>query len=160
MKLTKYLVFKLNDQKFAIRSKSVLNIIENVKLLNTPVKCAYHAGIFCFNGLLLPLVDLHTLLNISQTNTPINRCVLIVELIINNRPEIVGLSTDEVVEITDFDDLLSYPCTPVYNSKIIELREAIILYKNEPVILINANKVHSHHFVDNSGKQNIHVFSN
>lgn len=155
-----YLVFKLHDQKFAISSQCVLNIIENVKLLNRSEESEYFVGIFCFNGMPIPLVDLYTLLDLPQLNKHKNKCVLIVELNFNNHSEIVGLSIDEVLEVTGFNDLHLYPCTPAYNFPKVDLRESVILFKNDAVVTINANRLHSSKTLECGGKQTVQAFSN
>ena len=141
MKTSKCLIFKADQQKFAIKTTNVVNILEKVRLVEVPIYGSLNTPIISFRGLNIPLINIREIMGMKSNDSFKNNCVLVVELKINSVLELVGISIDEIIEICELDDFMSYPYMPVSNSEKCEMREAIVLHNGEPVIVINANKI-------------------
>jgi chemotaxis signal transduction protein len=141
MKLFKFLIFKINQQKIAIRTSTVYNIVEKAKIADIPFHNLYFKAMFSFRGIYLPLLDIKKILGLSCEPEYLNKCVLIVEVKINECIELVGIPIDEVIEVTEIDDLFTYKYHPVVIGHNCDLNESIVLYNGEPVIILNVNHV-------------------
>jgi chemotaxis signal transduction protein len=140
MKLAKCLIFKVDNQFFAIRTKMVFNIIEKPKMVSKESNQSFENAMFSFRGMLIPLLDIRKILGLAKESECPNKFVLIVELKINGYPELVGIPIDEVTEVKELDDLLSYPYCSVTHEQQSNLRETIIMHNDIPVIMLNTGK--------------------
>ena len=141
MKLSKCLIFRINNQKFAIKTSSVLNIIENARMINVEAVQEFYKNAIIFRGMSLPLVDMREILGMNPSTAKINECVLIAEVKVNEKLQIIGIAIDEVVEVAEIDDFMAYPYMPISAGNSCDFREAVVLRKQEPVIIINAGKL-------------------
>jgi purine-binding chemotaxis protein CheW len=141
MKLFKFLVFKIDQQKIAIRTSMVYNIIEKAKIADVPFHKPYFKAMFSFRGMCIPLLDIKKILELSSEPEYLNKCVLIVEVRINECIELVGIPIDEVIEITEIDDLFTYKYHPVLIGQNCDLNESIVLFNGEPIIILNASHI-------------------
>lgn len=119
----------------------VYNIVEKAKLVNVPSPKPYYKAMFSFRGMLIPLMDIRKILGLSTEPENLNNCVLIVEIKINESIELVGIPIDEVLEISEIDDLLTYNYHPFQIGQKCDLNESIVLCNGDPVVVINANKI-------------------
>jgi chemotaxis signal transduction protein len=141
MKLFKFLVFKIDQQKLAIRTSMVFNIIERAKIVDIPFHKPYIQAMFSFRGMYIPLLNIKKILGLSSEPEYINKCVLIVEVNINECVELVGIPIDEVIEVAEIDDLFTYKYHPVLMGQNCNLNESIVLHDGEPVIILNTSHV-------------------
>jgi chemotaxis signal transduction protein len=145
MKISKCLIFKANQQKFAIKTKNVVNVVERVKLTHQKMGNTIAKSTFNFNGLTIPFINFHSMLGTNRYLNNMAECVLIVEINNNGYHEIVGLSVDEIIEVTELEDLMSYPYMPVLDKRPSDFREAIIKHRDESIVVLNTNKLWSKH---------------
>jgi purine-binding chemotaxis protein CheW len=142
MKLIKHLIFKINQQKFAIKVQRVLNVIEKAKLVDVPTEKPFYKGMINYRDILIPLIDLRELLRMQPSKRSANECVIILELRINGKLELAGFSVDEISEITEFEKFYEYSYKNNFSkSRICDPRDGILIFNEEPVIFINADKV-------------------
>jgi len=137
MKLSKYLVFKIKDYLFAIKTREIINILEKVRIYSKDE--AKKDYFFVYKGMNIPYIDLYKILGCEiECNKPVP-FILIIDIKINNKNELIGIPIDEVVEITEIDDFMSYPF--MQHTKVFSIKEAIVNYKNSPLIIINTDKM-------------------
>lgn len=141
MKLSKCLIFKIKDQRFAVKTQNVIDFIEKVYLVSNPDSEEMCHKAFSFKNKNIPFIDFHHLLGIREEQEETATNVLILDLNINNRNKLLGISVDEILEISELDDFLSYPYMPLVNNRPFDFREAIIIHNNQPVIILNTHKV-------------------
>jgi len=139
MKLSKCLIFKIKDQRFAVKTQNVIDFIEKVYLVSNPD--AENPKIFSYKNKHIPFIDFHYLLGVREEQEETASNVLVLNLNINNRNKLLGISVDEILEISELDDFLSYPYMPLINNRPFDFREAIIIHNNQPVIILNTHKV-------------------
>jgi chemotaxis signal transduction protein len=144
MKTSKFLVFSVGDQKLALRTNFILNIIENARIghhLIDNCSCDESNMLFKFKGLEIPLINLEEKLNLKSTINGFNKSVLVIEMQINNQPKLAGILITEVLEVVEFEDFFAYPYIPVKKTSQTDIREGVIVINNESVIVINSNKL-------------------
>jgi chemotaxis signal transduction protein len=137
----------------------VFNIVEKIKLIDSANLKSYEKAMFSFRGMVLPLIDLKKLLGTSSDNI-INSSALIVELKINGYAELVGIPIDEVLEVTEIDDILSYPYCSIAKEKQGNLRETLLIKNEEPIIMLNTDKIFSEEFLETKPEKSIVELSN
>ncbi len=160
MKLSKCLIFRINEQKFAIKTSYVLNIIEKARMVEVDSSQEFYKTSIVFRGMNLPLVDMREILGMKPSVSKINDCVLIAEVKVNEKLQIIGIAIDEVVEVAEIDDIMAYPYMPVSTGNTCDFREAVILRKQEPVIIINAGKLHYKYLAQNNYNLKMPVIAN
>lgn len=133
MRMSKFLIFKVKNKMLGIKANQLVNILKNVSLPNDnagnkPVRMIELWGIS------ISIIDLHQLfhdIKMQKTN------ILLAEIITEEKKkEIIGLTCDEVKEVTMLDDLMSYPFnfqSTAHNS----YRDVVVNYGNEPLTILN-----------------------
>jgi purine-binding chemotaxis protein CheW len=141
MRHSKYLIFKVNEQKFAIKVSKVINIIEKPRFAITTSQKPYYNEMIDFKGAIIPIIDLREVLSMNKDDIKIANCVLIAEIKINNLNALSGIAIDEIIEISSFDDFFAYPYNAVIDPQTCNLRESVHVLNGEPVIVINTDKL-------------------
>ena len=105
METAKYLIFKIDEQKYAIRTTNVVDIIENSKAhtKGTNQKCGVR-----FNGKAVPVIDLNISEGIIRNYTKQFNSILIVETKLGFTKELIGLGLDDILEVTTHETLLAF----------------------------------------------------
>lgn len=133
MRMTKYVIFKVNGVKLAIKANHLVNIIKNVHSENV-VDSENLVSKMNIWGISVSTINLHLLM---QKNRPEKINIMLTEIVTeNNKKEIIGITFDEICELVVLDDLLSYPFTfqtPMNHS----YKEVIINYEDEPLTILN-----------------------
>lgn len=161
MKTSKFLVFSVGEQKLALRTNFILNIIENAKLgfnLNNDIDD--QNLLFKFKGLDIPLIKLEQRLGLVSSKNGTNKSVLVIEIQVNSQPKLAGILISEVLEVVEFEDFFAYPYIPIKKSSNIDIREGIIIIKNESIIVINSNKIAEQNTSDFSSISKISLYAN
>lgn len=132
MRMSKFLIFKVNGKKLGIKAGQVVNIIKNVQLRDEEKeKLVSRIEIW---GMLVPTINLHQLLHNSKTDV-VN--ILLTEIVTEDqKKEIIGITYDEIGDLAVLDDLVSYPFqfqAPTHHS----YKEVIVNYGNESLTILN-----------------------
>jgi chemotaxis signal transduction protein len=141
MKISKCLIFKVDKQKYAIKTKNVINVIENVKLIHHSVGETISRAMFNFKGISIPLLSLHDINGTARYLPKVADCILIAEVNFDGMRKIIGIDIDEIIEVSEIDDFMSYQFIQQNVKKANDFREAIVMHNNEPVIVLNTNKL-------------------
>ena len=160
MKFAKCLIFRINKQLFAIRTNTIFNIVEKPKLANSGPLKSYEKAMFSFRGMLIPLLDIKKLLGLSLVKGANEQSILVVELNINGYPELVGISIDEVIEVAEIDDLLTYPYCSVSSRERNSLRESILMRNGESIVMLNTSICFSKKILEHGSEISISLLSN
>ena len=154
MKTSKFLVFRIGEQKLALRTNFILNIIENAKVgyrFNNETLTDENVNMLLkFKGLDIPLIKLEEKLGIKNSIHEEDKSVLVIEIQINCQPKLAGILISEVIEVVEFEDFFAFPYIPVKKTTNTDIREGIIVINNESILVINSSKI---------GEQNTYEFS-
>lgn len=138
--MSKYLIFKANQQRFALKTQNVINVVENVRLIHRAIGETLTRTSFNFKGISIPFISFNDSIESSINKSNIAACVLIAEVKIYGTTEIIGISVDEITEVSEIDDIMSYPFITENDDKPFNMRDAILIHNNEPLIILNINK--------------------
>jgi len=130
--MTKYLIFKVKNQMLGIKSNQLVNIVKNVKVQQEEEKPLSTIEIW---GTSIPIINLHQLL--FQQNLTEKANVLLVEVgTEEKKKDVLGITFDEITELTILDDLLSYPFQ-FQPSSHKSYKEVVVNYKGTPLTILN-----------------------
>lgn len=93
------IVFKLNDEEFAIETSKVQGINDLMEITKVPGAPLYIKGLINLRGNVISLLDLELLLDIEKSEDNKNNII-----ILNIKEEQVGVVVDAVNEVMDIDD--------------------------------------------------------
>jgi len=96
-----YLTFSLGDDSFAIPIEHVLEVLEIEKITRVPRTVDYLLGVINVRGSIRPIVDLRTKLDLPPINREEDEAynIIILELIIENETNVIGIVTDMVDQV-------------------------------------------------------------
>ncbi len=93
------IVYKLNDEEFAIETSKVQGINDLMEITKVPGAPLYIKGLINLRGNVISLLDLELLLDIEKSGDNKNNII-----ILNIKEEQVGVVVDAVNEVMDIDD--------------------------------------------------------
>ena len=163
MKTSKFLVFRIGEQKLALRTNFILNIIENAKVgyrFDNDTKDQNANMLLKFKGLDIPLIKLEQKLGLKNSKNEIDKSVLVIELQINCQPKLAGILISEVLEVVEFEDFFAFPYIPVKKTTNTDIREGIIVINNESILVINSSKIAEQNTYEFSEISKISLYAN
>ena len=126
-------VFKLNDEQFAVEAAKVQSINDMMEITKVPKSAQYIKGLINLRGNIISLLDINLLLDIekgagSQENI----------IILNLQEESVGVTVDQVDEVLEIEeDLVEKVETDRKKTYI----KGVINFKDRIVTLIDIGKL-------------------
>ncbi|MDQ0159413.1 chemotaxis protein CheW [Alkalibacillus salilacus] len=98
--MSKYIIFELNSERFAINIQQVRSIEKLPELTTMPQMPESMKGIFELRGAITPVIDLKEKLEMGQANNDEETRILI--LTIDEKP--LGVIVDKATEVVDIDE--------------------------------------------------------
>lgn len=95
---SKYIIFKINKEVYAIDVKSVNNIIQMPKITQVPSSPKYYRGVINLRGEIIPVMSLRRRMNYDDDCFTSNSRIIILNIGENN---LLGIVVDEVNEVLD-----------------------------------------------------------
>ncbi|SFJ36486.1 purine-binding chemotaxis protein CheW [Terrisporobacter glycolicus] len=90
-----YMVFIVNNQKYALSSKYIIEIIEMLPITKVPFLPKYMKGIINLRSTIIPVMDARMRFDIEPINYDERTCIIIIE----NNDNKIGLIVDTVNEV-------------------------------------------------------------
>ena len=90
-----YMVFIINNQKYALSSKYIIEIIEMLPITKVPFIPKYMKGIINLRSTIIPVMDARIRFDIEPIEYNERTCIIIIE----NNNEKIGLIVDAVNEV-------------------------------------------------------------
>ncbi len=144
LKSESFLLFRLKQELFAINVHKVLEIIETGeenKITPLPKAPRYISGVVNFRGDVVPVIN--TRLKFDLDNYRVNEkfVIIILKLIINNEPHIIGAKSDKVVDVIEISESEIKSVPAVGKGLNAEFIQGVIYRDNQSVMLINMETV-------------------
>ena len=98
---SRYTVFTLSDQYFALEISYIREVIEFPKLTRLPNRQAYFTGTFNLRGKIVTIVDIRYLLNLEILKREEPGRVILTEF----NQLLVGISVDKVLDFINVEEL-------------------------------------------------------
>lgn len=98
-----YLTLRLGNEVFAIDVAKVREVLDFTLITAIPRTPAFMRGVINLRGAVVPVVDLRLCFDISPTENMKNSCIVVVEVLLENEPLVIGALADAVQEVIDLD---------------------------------------------------------
>ena len=98
-----YLTFKLDDEVFAIDVAKVREVLDLTAITKIPRTPEFMSGVINLRGSVVPVVDLRLCFEMSQTQKTVNTCIVVVEVLLDGEPTVIGALADSVEEVIDLE---------------------------------------------------------
>ncbi len=99
-KRNKFVVFRVEEEEFALKVSDVKEIIRIPQVTKLPNLPEYISGLCSLRGGLLPVIDCRTLFGMPKQNFSENSRIIVTDIYGKN----VGLISDKVLEVIDVDE--------------------------------------------------------
>jgi purine-binding chemotaxis protein CheW len=126
-------VFKVNEEQFAVEASSVQSINDMMEITNVPKSAAYIKGLINLRGNIISLLDINLLLDIEKGSVDQENII-----ILNLKEESVGVTVDQVDEVLEIEANL---IERIETDKDKAYIKGIINFKDRIVTLIDISKL-------------------
>jgi purine-binding chemotaxis protein CheW len=98
-----YLTFKLGEEIFAIDVAQVREVLDLTTITKIPRTPEFMSGVINLRGSVVPVVDLRLCFEMSKTEKTLNTCIVVVEVLLDGEPTVIGALADSVEEVIDLE---------------------------------------------------------
>lgn len=98
-----YLTFKLGDEMFATEVEKVREVLDLIAITAIPRTPDFMRGVINLRGSVVPVVDFRVCFGMSRTESTRDTCIVVVEVLFEDEPAIIGALADSVEEVIDFE---------------------------------------------------------
>ena len=100
---TQYLTFRLEEEVFALDISKVREVLDFTTITKVPRTPEFMRGVINLRGSVVPVVDMRLKFGMSKTETTVNTCIIIVEIMVDGEHVILGTLADSVQEVLDLE---------------------------------------------------------
>ena len=126
-------VFKLNDEQFAVETAKVQSINDMMVITKVPKSKEHIKGLINLRGNVISLLDVNLILDVDKSDDEQNN-IIILEM----QEELVGIAVDQVDEVLDVEEELIEKVDELNKKAYIK---GIINFKDRIVTLIDIDKL-------------------
>ncbi len=96
-----YLTFKLEEEIFSLDIFKVREVLDFTKVTKVPQTPDFMLGVINLRGSVVPVVDMRRKFGLSQADTTVNTCIIIVEIELDGEITVLGALVDSVQEVME-----------------------------------------------------------
>jgi len=126
-------VFKVNEEQFAVEAAKVQSINDMMEITKVPKSEEYIKGLINLRGTIISLLDINLLLNIEKAEGSQENII-----ILNLQDESVGVTVDQVDEVLEIEEDLVERVETERNKAYIK---GVINFKDRIITLIDIAKL-------------------
>ena len=101
--MRQYLTFKLGNEVFGIDVAKVREVLDFTNITEIPRTPEFMSGVINLRGSVVPVVDLRLCFEMSKTESTRNTCIVVVEVLLDGEPTVIGALADSVEEVIDLE---------------------------------------------------------
>jgi len=136
-----HLTFVVKGETFAVNTLRVREIIEYGQLTVVPLMPAFICGVINLRGAVVPVIDLEARFGGARTPVTPRTCVVILEVMDDDQPQVVGVVVDAVSEVLEIA-LEQVRPAPAFGSRIrTDFIQGIVKIEEAFVVLLNVDQV-------------------
>ena len=98
-----YLTFKLGQEIFATDVAKVREVLDLTTITAIPRTPEFMSGVINLRGSVVPVVDLRLCFGMTRTESTRNTCIVVVEVMLESEPVVIGALADSVEEVIDME---------------------------------------------------------
>ena len=126
-------VFKLNDEQFAVETARVQSINDIMEITKVPKSPKHIRGLINLRGTIISLLDINMLLEVKKEERGQDNII-----ILQMENELVGITVDQVDEVLDIEEEI---IEKMYDEKKKAYVKGVINFKDRIVTLIDIDKL-------------------
>ena len=139
--LNQYLTFKLEEETYALDISRVHSVLDFEKITKVPKIPDFMRGVINLRGSVVPIVDLKLKFGLPLTEKTIDTCVIIVEIVLDNEPTVLGILADSVQEVINLETSQIEPPPKIGTRLRTEFITGMGKKDDEFIILLDLDKV-------------------
>lgn len=132
-----YIVFKLNDELYAIPVALATEAIDVLPTTKVPHSPDYLRGVINLRGEIVPIVVIRLLLNMPMKNDDISTSFIIVNLKLMDSRVMAGIVVDSMCEVIDISDDDILPVPEIGCNFDVDLLSGMIAHNGAYVFILN-----------------------
>jgi purine-binding chemotaxis protein CheW len=140
---TKFVTFVLDEEVFALDINQVREVLEFSTLTKVPQTPAFVRGVINLRGNVVPVVDLRLKFGMTETIKTVHARIIIVEIIVDDEPTIIGAMADSVREVMELESDQIGPAPRIGTRLRTEFIRGMGKKDNEFIIILDIDKVFS-----------------
>ena len=98
-----YLAFKLAEEVFAVDVEKVREILELTTITQVPQTPDYMRGVINLRGSVVPVMDMRLKFGMPASETTVNTCIIVVEVVHEDEVVVIGALADSVQEVFELE---------------------------------------------------------
>ena len=138
---TQYLTFVLDNEAFAVDVARVREILEYTSVTRVPKTQKYMRGVINLRGSVVPVVDMRMLFGLSEADTTVNTCIIVMETAVDGSALVFGALADSVREVMELDPSQIEPAPKIGSSIKTEFINGMGKYNSEFIMILNIDKM-------------------
>ncbi len=115
----KYMTFKLASEEYGVPILTVRELIGLMEITRVPQTPAFVRGVINLRGKVIPVIDLKAKFGMPATVSTDQTVIIVVQLMSESTPVILGVLVDEVLEVLDIASGQIEP-PPIFGSSAFE----------------------------------------
>ena len=137
--LNSFLIISLGKDLFAVNISNVLCIVEPSDITEIPNSPNFIRGVTNLSGVILPVLDLKTMIGLGLTEIVKNVCIVVFEKIEDNHKVKIGVLVDSVISVIEImeDNIDRTPINGIYSQYII----GTTFFDNQIIMIVDINAV-------------------
>ena len=133
-----YLVFKLDDIKYAIEITLVQEVIQWIEPTPLPSSSSFCRGIINLRGRTIPVIDLSRRLSIEKDEQADSSVIIVLSFIDHGNDKLIGFDVDAVSEVRRIDSADIQSTDEMMQSEDVTNVEGVYMDGDETLVVIKA----------------------
>jgi purine-binding chemotaxis protein CheW len=140
---SQYLTFVLDEEIFAVAISKICEVLNFSPITKVPKTPAVIRGVINLRGSVVPVVDLRARFQMPKTNTTIDTCIIILEVVGNDGVTMMGAVADSVQEVQELKLDQSKPPAQTDSTLPHEFIVGMARHDAKPVTILDIERIFS-----------------
>jgi len=152
--LNQYLSFTIGNEVFALEIMKVREVLVYTNITKIPCAPSYMLGVINLRGNIVPVIDIRGKFGMHDDEFLTKQCIIIIEVMLKNRPIIIGALVDTVKEVFELETEQIEPPPKLGTNLNSEFIVGMGKHNDNLIILLDIDKVFSNeeiYMIENTG---------
>ena len=136
-----YVTFCLAEELFGVEVSRTREILSVISVTSVPQTPDYMLGVINLRGQVVPVIDMRLKLGLSATDETQDTCIIVVEVLVDGEPIVVGALADAVREVLEIKSDAIEPPPRLGTRLNTEFIKGMGKIDEEFLILLNIDKI-------------------
>ena len=140
---SQYLTFKLEDEIFSLDISKVREVLDFTKITKVPQTPDFMLWVINLRGSVVPVVEMLRKFGLSQAQTTVHTCIIIVEIELDDEIMVLGALVDSVQEVMELEPGQIEPPPRIGSRRNTKFIKGMGKRDDEFIIILDIDKVFS-----------------